>query len=34
MLAKPSGAVQIGLLNGMVKRAVKDRWIENGVMRY
>jgi hypothetical protein len=33
MLAKPSGAVQIGLLNGLVKRAVKDRWIENGVMR-
>jgi hypothetical protein len=33
MLAKPGGAVEGGVLTNLVKRAVKERWIEKGVMR-
>jgi hypothetical protein len=33
MLAKPAGAVDGDVLINLVKRAVKERWIEKGVMR-
>jgi hypothetical protein len=33
MLAKPAGAVEGDVLINLVKRAVKERWIEKGVMR-
>jgi hypothetical protein len=33
MLAKPAGAVQGDVLTSLVKRAVKEQWIEKGVMR-
>jgi hypothetical protein len=33
MLAKPNGAVEHGVLLQLVKRAVKEQWIEKGVMR-
>ncbi len=33
MLAKPAGPVEGEVLINLVKRAVKDRWIEKGVMR-
>jgi hypothetical protein len=32
MLAKPAGSVEGAVLINLVKRAVKDRWIEKGVM--
>jgi len=33
MLAKPAGAVEGDVLINLVKRAVKEQWIEKGVMR-
>jgi hypothetical protein len=33
MLAKPAGSVDGDVLVNLVKRAVKERWIEKGVMR-
>jgi hypothetical protein len=33
MLAKPAGSVQGDVLTNLVKRAVKEQWIEKGVMR-
>ncbi|MEJ6007664.1 hypothetical protein WG899_19110 [Paucibacter sp. AS339] len=33
MLSKQLGAVDSGVLNHLVKRAVKEQWIEKGVMR-
>jgi hypothetical protein len=33
MLAKPAGAVEGEVLMNLVKRAVKEKWIEKGVMR-
>ncbi len=33
MLAKSSGAVEGGVLTNLVKRAVREQWIEKGVMR-
>ena len=33
MLSKPSGAVDINVLQGLVSRAVKNNWIATGVMR-
>jgi hypothetical protein len=33
MIAKPAGAVEGDVLINLVKRAVKERWIEKGVMR-
>ncbi|HEY1091091.1 MAG TPA: hypothetical protein VGE47_08375 [Burkholderiaceae bacterium] len=33
MLAKNSGGIEGGVLTNLVKRAVKERWIEKGVMR-
>jgi hypothetical protein len=33
MLAKPSGAVDTGVLLQFVERAVKEQWIDTGVMR-
>ena len=33
MLAKPAGAVEGDVLINLVKRAIKERWIEKGVMR-
>jgi hypothetical protein len=33
MLAKPAGAVEGEVLMNFVKRAVKEKWIEKGVMR-
>ncbi len=33
MLAKQGGAVELGVLNQLVRRAVKEQWIARGVMR-
>ena len=33
MLAKPHGAAPTGVFLGLVKRAVKEQWVEKGVMR-
>ncbi|WP_342118976.1 hypothetical protein [Pseudoduganella sp. OTU4001] len=33
MVAKPHGAVASGVFLGLVKRAVKEQWVETGVMR-
>ena len=33
MLAKPAGSVEGDVLTNLVKRAVKEQWIEKGVMR-
>ena len=33
MLAKPAGSVEGDVFTNLVKRAVKERWIEKGVMR-
>ena len=33
MLARPHGPVASGVLLGLLRRAVKQQWVENGVMR-